>query len=91
MQHFLLENIEWDCDGMKPVEDCNLPLTVLAVNVPPGGPDGISEDELEEHLGECLSETYGFLHYGFTLSPVSLDSPGHRRDWAGVAVMDARE
>jgi hypothetical protein len=98
-QHFLLKDIDWDCDGMRPVEDCLLPLNVLAINVPPSGPDGMSEDQLEEHLSERLSDTYGFLHYGFTLQPINLD--GSRPDggfrqatpWNELcqAVMDASE
>lgn len=72
-QHMLLKDIKWDCDGMRPVEDCLLPLNVLAINVPPGGPGGMSEDEVEEHLSDLLSETYGFLHDGFTIQGINLD------------------
>lgn len=95
MQHMLLENIEWDCDGMKPVEDCNLPLNVLAINVPPGGPGGMSEDEVESYLSELLSETYGFCHYGFTLRGIKLDDKNNRqaKQWSELAqaVMDATQ
>jgi hypothetical protein len=62
-------------------------LTVLAVNVPLGGPGGMSEDQLKGHLGELLSETYGFLHYGFILPPFQLDAPKHRNEGTFV-VMD---
>jgi len=67
--HMLLTAIEWDCDGMKPVADCNLPLSVLAVNVP----TEMDEDERTEYLGELLAEVYGFQHYGFVQAPINLD------------------
>ena len=96
MHHLLLKNIQWDCDGMRPVEDCLLPLNVLAINVPTGKMEG---DQLSEHLGELLSDTYGFLHYGFEVHPINLDGSrpegGFRQatPWNELcqAVMDGRE
>lgn len=93
MQHMLLENIQWDTDGMRPVEDCNLPVNVLAINVP--GRDRFSENDIEFYLDVLLSETYGFLHYGFTLRGIKLDDPGTRQDkpWGVLAqaVLNAEE
>jgi hypothetical protein len=74
--HLLLKNIQWDCDGMDPVVDCLLPINVLAVNVP-YTLDGDTEG-MQQHLGELLSDAYGFMHYGFEFEPINLD--GVRQD-----------
>ena len=101
--HLLLTEIDWDTDGMRPVEDCNLPLSVLAINAPA---HEMNADELTEYLGDLLHEVYGFHHYGFTPAPISLDgvrcediNAGERRmmsfrqatQWSELAnaVMDA--
>ena len=68
--HLLLKNIEWDSEGMRPVEDCLLPLNVLAINVPTSEMEG---DELHAYLGELLTETYGFQLYDFKTHPINLD------------------
>jgi len=70
----LIATVEWDCDGMKPVEDCNLPLKVLVLNAP----DEWKDDEYQEALSDALSEVYGFCHDGFTLEPINPD--GKRSD-----------
>jgi hypothetical protein len=89
----LITNIDWDTEGMKAVEDCNLPLAVLVVNAP----DNWDNDEYKNEdggLGDILSETYGFCHYGYEVVEISPDVPGGRTIWTQhkhLAIMQAPE
>lgn len=82
----LITDIQWDCDGMKPVEDCGLPTTVLVLNAP----DTFTNDDEEgEELGTHLSDVYGFLFDGYKVQPVDADKPGSRVEWGPhLAVMN---
>ena len=46
-------NIKWDTDGAT-LKECGLPRSVAI-------PDDVSDDE----VGDWLSDTYGFCHYGY--------------------------
>jgi hypothetical protein len=52
-------HIQWEVDDRQDVVVTfhNLPLNVLVINVP--GADVMSKDEVEEHLSDRLSDTYG--------------------------------
>jgi len=91
MKTLLITQIDWDTEGMKAVEDCNLPLTVLVVNAPD---DWEREDYKDDILGSELSEVYGFCHYGFEVVEISPDVRGGRTVWdqhKHLAIMDAPE
>jgi len=55
--HCLLTEVQWDLEG-QPIEDCNLPTTILVLDVPPIG-------DPEENIAEVITEAFGFRHYGF--------------------------
>jgi hypothetical protein len=72
--HIRLADIEWDCDGMDPEDDCRLPLNVLVIDVP----DSIFLPEVLEKYREALfqemTEIYGFSILGCgDISPINLD------------------
>lgn len=46
-------NIKWDTDGAS-LKECGLPRSVVI-------PDNVADDE----VGDWLSDTYGFCHYGY--------------------------
>jgi len=85
--HLLLKDIKWDSDGMRPVEDCLLPLNVLALNAPANW----DTKEYREALADEISKVYGFLHYGFEIVPHTPDSKGKRNNPPFLAVMEAPE
>ena len=62
----LLTNILWDTEG-ESVEECNLPSSVLVIDVltPP------VDEFVEETIGETLSEAFGFTHDGFRWEQLS--------------------
>ena len=64
--NLLITNIDWDTDG-HPIEECNLPSTVVMLYAP-GEPD-ITEDsvslDVEEAISTTLTEAFGFCHKGY--------------------------
>jgi len=89
MKTLLITKIDWDTEGMKAVEDCNLPLAVLVVNAPNCWD---TEEYKDGVLSEELSEVYGFCHYGFEVVDIFPDVRGGRTVWdqyKHLAFMDA--
>lgn len=75
MATLLINEIQWDCDGFDPVDDCALPLNVLVV----GAPLDYEDEEYQERLACFLSDTYGFFFNGFSVSLIQGDKPGRVR------------
>ena len=71
--HCLLTEIAWDLEG-QPLEDCNLPTTILVLDVPPLP---MSSEIYQEVLGEVITEAFGFRHYGFKLDGFSSTHDTH--------------
>lgn len=66
MSVILLTNIQWDTEGVS-VEECNLPSSVLVIEVP-APPD---DEFVEETIGDALTEAFGFCHDGFSWEQLS--------------------
>ena len=75
MATLLINEIQWDCDGFDPVDDCALPLNVLVV----GAPTDYEDADYQERLACFLSDTYGFCHRGFGMQEIVGDKPGRVR------------
>ena len=75
MATLLISKIAWDCDGYNPVEDCNLPMTILVVEA-----HSLLEDDDDpiDILSNQLTEVYGFCHGGFAVKKISPDVVGQR-------------
>lgn len=86
----LLLKPDWDTDGMKPVEDCNLPLHVLVVDAP----EEWDDENYRDSLSDELSEVYGFCHYGYDIVNLSPDNRQGRTvwdQWPHLAIMGSPE
>jgi len=60
-----ITNIKWDTDGENP-RDLNLPKSVYTTEEEIGyDVDKGDEDGLADFVGDWLSDTYGFCHFGF--------------------------
>lgn len=60
-RHVLVTNIQWDTDGM-PVDECELPTTVLFLDVPCGSD---LEGDVDDRISCLLSDAFGFCHNGY--------------------------
>ena len=58
MKTYRITNIDWDTDR----QEIDLPTDFLiSVDIK----EGATELEIEERLGELVSDEYGYLHFGF--------------------------
>jgi|694.fasta_scaffold03312_25 hypothetical protein len=81
----LITKIKWDTEGMDAVIDCNLPTTILVVNLP----ENVEGEEYDELLSNRISDVYGFCHYGYTAEVLYPDTLSKRTAVKIDAVMEA--
>jgi len=59
--NILVYGIEWDTEG-ETREECELPEQILVLDVA----QPTADEDMEENLGERISEAFGFTHYAFS-------------------------
>lgn len=57
---YIVSDIIYDTDG----EDVDLP-SELTIEVP----DDVEQDDIEEYIGDKISDKTGFCHIGYTVEP----------------------
>lgn len=68
----LITEIQWDTEG-HPLEECQLPTTVLVVECF----DPTTPEFVQEIIGETLQEAFGFIHHGFKYERLADVQPTH--------------
>jgi hypothetical protein len=58
--NILITEIVWDTEG-ESKKECCLPDAIVVLDVP----QPTADEDMEENLGEIISEAFGFCHYGF--------------------------
>jgi hypothetical protein len=61
MRKYIVTNIEYDTDGRKVVLPKELTIEV---------PDDVQDDEIEEYIGDEISNQTGYCHCGFSLTEI---------------------
>ena len=73
--HFIVHDIRWDLEKGETAESLNLPSSCPVVVRPSPFKAFEKMDindrwELEDHIGDILSNTYGYAHHGFLYEQV---------------------
>lgn len=58
---FIVTDIEWDTDG----EDVDLP-SQLTIEIPDNDDDIWEEWDIEDYIGDEITDITGYCHFGFT-------------------------